>query len=302
LNLVVIRLTEEKSEVKKQRNERRTMNVTTEEDLTNSLSKGVRFREEEEEDNRSSSPTQIATESAIDDDDDDDSSSEDEDAHLKSIFRGGKKSSIRRTDSWENFMTRSQRNAVLGKDRPPSAEEARRRKVKFRADEKLEEVKEVEDVPEEDRPNYWLDNRDFDRFETEVKLTRFRWENHLSGKIKFDEENNSMRGLEYLQEGEKIDANRWKHARSVLGEIHRQKMAGRKQIDWEKVRETSSRLSSESSRRASELGKADEADRHRAWGEPVATEPSSMQRTKSEPALKKKKSRSFLNFLRKNST
>jgi hypothetical protein len=80
----------------------------------------------------------------------------------------------------------------LGKDRPPSEEEASKRKVKFVHDDQLETVHQVETVPDEIKSQYWMNGSDFDRLDKEVSLTKFRWENHKSGKIEFDEDENSV--------------------------------------------------------------------------------------------------------------
>jgi hypothetical protein len=164
----------------------------------------------------------------------------------------------------------------------------------------LPQIVEVEVVPEEDKSSYWLDYADFERFRTEAKLTKFRWENHMNGFIKFDEANNTLRGIESFVEGKKTAPRmRSKHARSVLEEIQRQRKTGRA-IDWEKVRQTSTRLSSEAVRRAVKLGKADEEARHKAWiqDEDEKGRPP-LRTTSASESNRKKRSSSFLTLLRK---
>lgn len=129
-------------------------------------------------------------------------SSDEEHDKLSNIhnFRGGNphveptnpNASIRRVDSWTSFVTRSERNILLGKDKPPTQDEASKRKVKFVHDDLLETVHEVETVPDDMKAQCWMNASDFDHLDKEVALTKFRWENHKSGKIKFDEEANSV--------------------------------------------------------------------------------------------------------------
>lgn len=201
-----------------------------------------------------------------DDDDDDDESSDDDDAHLKQLLP--QQGSIRRNDSFDNFISRSERIRALGKDQPPPASESSKRKIQFR-DENLEDIKEVELI--EDKDIYWMTHHDFDRIETDIKLTHFRWENARAGKIAFDEANNSIRGLEHFDRARqnKKDIARYKHNQSVLEEINKQKYVHGKVVDWDKVRKTSERLSVVSARYAAELGKQDEAAHRRAWGDLV---------------------------------
>jgi len=188
--------------------------------------------------------------SDVDDEEaDDDSSSEDEDANLKQLRPSAATSqfSIRRNDSFTSFLTRSERAALLGKDKPPPPEEARKRRVKFRDDPTLETVHVVDKVSDEDKAQVYMNNDDFSRAETELKLTMFRWENHLAGTIAFDENNNSMRGLEHLADRakqNKIDLQKYKHNRAVLEEINRQKQDyGGEVKDWDVVRKISQQFS-----------------------------------------------------------
>ena len=224
-----------------------------------------------------------------DDDDDDSSSSYSDEDRLSSIHNIQKKnSSIRRTDSWQSFVTRSERNSILGKDKPPSEEEARRRKVHFHDNSSLECVHEIDYVPDDIKPSYYMTESDFERFDKELALTRFRWENHKQGKIKFDEKMNSVRGLERVLDIDQ-DAERckWQHVRSVLEKQNDMKMSGKKDIDWETVRETSLKTSSEFSKHAVAMGKADEEAHHRAWSEKTESSESL-----GEPSTKKDKKKS----------
>jgi hypothetical protein len=197
--------------------------------------------------------------------DDDDDSSVDENAHLKQLQPGAQQHSIRRNDSFDSFITRSERALLLGKDLPPPPSEASRRRIKF--SESLEDIKEIERVHPEVKEQYWMTNSDFDRIESEIRITQFRWENAQAGKIPFDEINNSIRGLESVIPDEKtnVDVTLFNHRRSVLQEIHRQKSLHGAVVDWDKVRQASQRYSKRSMQRATEVAAQDELAHKKAW-------------------------------------
>jgi len=222
-------------------------------------------------------------------DDDDDDSSEDENAHLKQLKPS--QISIRRNDSFTSFLTRSERAALLGKDKPPSPEEARQRKVKFVEDNLLETVHEIDLVPVEDKPSVYMDGDDFSRIETDLKMTSFRWENHLSGHIPFDDNTNSMRGLEHLSDrpaANKKELAKYKHNRAVLEEINRQKQDyGGEVRDWDVVRKTSMQFSVHSINHAVEVGRQDREAHQRAWS--TESSHSSQASDDDKKADKKKK-------------
>jgi hypothetical protein len=196
--------------------------------------------------------------------DDDDESSDDEDAHLKKLRPA--QHSIRRNDSFTSFLSRSERNIILGKDKPPPSSEASKRRIQFR--DALEDVKEIEKIQDEFKEHYWMTDTDFDRIETDVKMTQFRWQNSKTGKIPFDEVNNSIRGLENVIRDEKsnVDMTLYNHRRSVLHEIHRQKSIHGKVVEWEKVRVASEKYSLKSISLASEMGTQDELEHKKACG------------------------------------
>ncbi|GAX09211.1 hypothetical protein FisN_17Lh175 [Fistulifera solaris] len=177
---------------------------------------------------------------------------------------------IPRNYSYSSFLTRSERHRLEGKDPPLTPQEAAKRKVKFPDnDEELETIHEVEAVADEDKKNYWLDGSDFDRFDNDVKVTVFRWRNHVSGDLKFDEDNNSIRGLEGTITGSsREDArNKWKHRQAVLKAINASRLDGKSldSLDWEKIREVSLHNSLEQLKKAVALGVKDEQARVSAW-------------------------------------
>ena len=195
-------------------------------------------------------------------DEDDDDDSHDENAHLKQIRSGQKDGgSIRRNDSFTSFLTRSERNSLLGKDKPPTEQEASKRRIRFR--DTLVDIIEFDKIGKDVKNQYWMNDEDFDRIETDVKMTQFRYENSKTGKIPFDESNNSIRGLESILYG--IDMKLYKHRQSVLQEIHVQKSKHGFVKDWERVRQTSEVNSDFCRTKAVEIGKQDEMEHKKAW-------------------------------------
>lgn len=245
----------------------------------------------EEEIDEPTMPASDEEENAAVGDEDDEDSSEDENAHLKSL-RPNSQISIRRNDSFNSFLTRSERAALLGKDKPPSPEEARKRKVKFVEDNILETVHEVDRVPDAEKPNVYMDGEDFSRMETDLKMTMFRWENHVSGHIPFDENANSMRGLEHMDRpaAGKKELAKYKHNRAVLEEIHRQKQDYGGQVrDWDVVRKISQQFSVHSMNHAVELGRQDREAFQRAWSSDQGSSHSSQSAEDGKKGDKKKK-------------
>ena len=195
-------------------------------------------------------------------DEEDDDDSHDENAHLKQIRSGQKDGgSIRRNDSFTSFLTRSERNSLLGKDKPPTEQEASKRRIRFR--DTLVDIIEFDKIGKDVKNQYWMNDEDFDRIETDVKMTQFRYENSKAGKIPFDETNNSIRGLESIRYG--IDMKLYKHRQSVLQEIHVQKSKHGFVKDWERVRQTSEVNSDFCRTKAVEIGKQDEMEHKKAW-------------------------------------
>lgn len=220
---------------------------------------------------------------------DDDECSDDEDTYMKELRSG--QPLIRRNSSIENFLSRSERMKDSGKDKPPPPSEASKSKIQFRID--LEDIKIVEQIDDAVKDSYWMTLQDFEKIETDLKLTEFRWENAQSGKIAFDHNNNSMRGLEFMDRDAQSqkDMTRYEHHRSVLGEIHKQKLDHGEVVDWDSVRSASERISMDSMNHATEMGKQDEIAHKQAWGEiPTASSPSTVAPVHHE----RKKRRSVL--------
>jgi hypothetical protein len=227
--------------------------------------------------------------------DDDDSSSEDEDADLKSIQRfkqqaqqksngGTGGGSLRRVDSFERFERRSLRLSILGKDQPPPAEEVAKRTVRFRPDQDLERVFALQLPEDEEDGKSWMSqcymtNADFERNDADMKLTHFRWQNHLNGKIRFDNSEWTLRGLEFMcypQEQGITERRRLQHQQRVLEESYLQITAQlyqdrpwtRAQHHWETIRQASLENSNRSLTEAQARARRDHVDYCKAWGEP----------------------------------
>ena len=250
------------------------------------------------DDTEETSVSKLSMSSSVEDSDEDDDF-EDENANLKSIQRlkplGG--SGMRRNASMQSFLTRSQRLVELGADQPPSPEEAKARKVQFKED---PIVHEIPSIAEDDaiRDILFLTDCDFDRMDADMKLTHFRWQNHLAGRIPFDEVHNTIRGLEFFDRDQQMakDLDKYRHRQIVLGEYVDQKKKARStaDVDFESVRRVSLLRSSDALQRAIEQGAADEVTRRTAW-EPVVAAPTE----KDTNAKSKKKKRHGLMFWKK---
>jgi hypothetical protein len=182
----------------------------------------------------------------------------------------------------------------LGKDKPPSSEEISQRKVRFQ-EKVVESVHEIPRVEFRDKRKIWLSNIDFDRQENEIKLTCCQWKNHVKGSIPFDEDNNSVRGIEHLIHKETGNVKR-KHNRAVLNEINRQKIKYGKVVDWHLVRQSSEKFSVDEHKKAAIVGKADEEAFLRAWN------PDQCRKEKQEAkTTDKKKKKSFRFWIKQSS-
>lgn len=228
------------------------------------------------------------------------SSDDEEDGDVPEMQKisSNKPGTISRNYSYSSFLTRSERHRLEGKDPPLSPQEAAKRKVKFPDNEQeLETVHEVEPVADEEKKDYWLNGSDFDRFDNDVKVTMFRWKNHVSGDLTFDDDNNSIRGLEGTISGtSREDArNKWRHRQAVLKEISSARLNGKTlgTIDWERVREISLQNSAHQLRKAVALGLEDEQARVYAWN----TNNDSVYRANSQESSKKKNKKKGFNLI-----
>ena len=201
----------------------------------------------------------------------DESDSEDEDAGLNHISNmkqgGGSNRSLRRYDEYASFLSRSER-ALSQPDPMPSPEELQKREVQFHQRGSLTSIHELEPWSKDDHKHLFMQSEDFARIDRDSEITSFRWNNHQAGKIEFDTENNTIRGLEAVL---MKDEGRFKtiaeHQANVLMEIHNQKVAGRSlaQVDWDKVRQVARRISASQEEQAAKVGKLDEEECLCAW-------------------------------------
>lgn len=154
---------------------------------------------------------QLAIDSEQDDNDDpdrldyDDCSEDDEadeeeeiDDHISNIKNVQNSLRASRNNSWTSFMTRSERNALLGNEQSSIQEGiSKKHRIQFRQPE-CSMVHEIPSVTSEEKKTYWYHRHDLDRIDTEIKMTLFRWQNHIDGKIPFNEKDNTIRGLELI--------------------------------------------------------------------------------------------------------
>jgi hypothetical protein len=202
--------------------------------------------------------------------------------------------SFRRYDEHHSFMTRSQRARL---DLQLDAGEDHQHRVKFI--DTLVTTHHIDPIPVETHSLYYMGTEDFIRMQQEAEMTAFRWENHLSGKIPFDGENNTLRGLEDVFD-KSFDTYRQRahHQQCVLLEIYRQR-ASHHVIDWERVRQVSLKYSDQSMQKALEMGLKDEEECARVWRPaPVVLEESKQQDgPKNKPKFPAKKVQRVMRIL-----
>jgi hypothetical protein len=99
----------------------------------------------------------------------------------------------------------------------------------------------------------------------DIQLTRRRWENCKSGKIPFDEDNNTLRGLESMFDNELME-RKWMsdHEKHVINECNRQKRETR-YPDWDQFRQASMITSTKDSERARKLAVKDAEEAVQCW-------------------------------------
>jgi hypothetical protein len=221
-----------------------------------------------------------------DDRDDDSESSEDSGAEGERAFGAFKSSanansngnksenegrSIRRSNSWTSFLTRSERHREQA-DEPPTQQEVAARKVRFRDDPELEEVRILElDPPltSSEKRSCHGSSDDQDRMEMEVQMTLMRWDNHEDGKIEFDDNRHSIRGLiEHVDEQcpeRNRDGDIYHHMTRVLQEQVRQLTSGAKTLDQERVGEIARESALKESQRAQYIAQKDRIEAEEAW-------------------------------------
>jgi hypothetical protein len=238
-----------------------------------------------------SEETSDGDESANDNyDDDDDDERDDDDSDTDSAASGERafgafKSSatanannsgrsIRRSNSWTSFLTRSERHHEEVEETPRSPTEVAAHKVRFRDEPELEEVWIQELDPPltpAEKKSCHLSNDDNERMEMEVQMTFMRWDNHKGGKIAFDDNRHSIRGLiEHVDEQcpeRNRDGDIHHHMTRVLQEQLRQLTSGSKTLDQERVGQIARESGLKESKRAQYIAQKDRISAEEAWKE-----------------------------------
>lgn len=197
-----------------------------------------------------------------------DDSSTDPDAALKSIKNMQRESasdlkgsvgSFDRYDELDSYSKRSIRSHSQPDIAPTKAELAKR---KVRIDEQVTIVQDnAEEITAVEKKNYYMQEEDFRRCDIDVELTTFRWEKAKKGKQKFDEKELTIRGLEdILLHDPKKDNLRSRHVQDVLTETVKQRAQGKKDLDWERIRQAAEKTSKVSTKAAADVGEQDRLD------------------------------------------
>jgi hypothetical protein len=182
---------------------------------------------------------------------------------------------MRRCNSWTSFLTRSERHRQQA-DQPPSVQEMAERKVQFRDDANLEEVRVMELDPPltaAEKDSCHLTDTDTDRMQLEVKMTFLRWDHHEDGQIEFNENQHSIRGLidhvdEHCpQRNRDIDIHR--HMNRVLEEQHSQRISGSVHLDPERVGQIARESAAGELERAQYIAQQDRIASEEAWLAPL---------------------------------
>ena len=177
--------------------------------------------------------------------------------------------SVRRYDEYTSFLTRSQRAHMLGKEAPLSKDEESKRKVHFLPGQDGSDILEITHVlPElshEDKQHCFMTAENWDSIDTDIELTRKRWENHLSGRLPFDRANNSLRGLESMLDPTSVDRSLVsRHETNIIQEANRQKR-DKEFVHWQKLRHISLQTSLAEVERVQKLAQEDAEEAVACW-------------------------------------
>lgn len=146
------------------------------------------------------------------DDDDDDDVMERQAAFNKNKQKNnsvspvtGSNRSVRRYDEFGDFLSRSERahHEKSKVDQAPSTAKRTERqgsgvkgKVSFCEGDKLQEVHEIPRITPEEKNVCFMGTENWVSIDNDIELTTKRWTNHVEGTIAFDEDNNTIRGIE----------------------------------------------------------------------------------------------------------
>ena len=125
-----------------------------------------------------------------------------------------------------------------------------------------------------------------------------RWKNHVEGKIPFDDETNTIRGLEDIIF--ELNKSRFirKHQRTVMEEVVRQKNDN-EYLNWKKLSSVSEKSSQSNKDKAFEVGKQDEEEKDRVWKPKPKNDPANSQDAESSKKKKDKRKSSIFGLFRK---
>ena len=178
------------------------------------------------------------------------------------------RSAVRRYDEYTSFLTRSQRAHMLGKEAPLSKDEESKRAVHFLAGEGSDVMEIIHELPElsqEDKQRCFMTAENWESIDTDIELTRKRWENHLSGRLPFDKANNSLRGLESMLDPTSVDPSLMsRHETSIIQEANRQKR-DKEFVHWQKLRQVSLQTSLAEMERVHKLAQQDAEEAVACW-------------------------------------
>lgn len=218
--------------------------------------------------------------------------------------------SIRRYDEFGDFLSRSERaHHERLKDTTISAKAASglgvsdhaNHRVSFAPDDSLTQVHEISKLQGDDKKACFMGTDDWVSIDTDIDLTTKRWGYHMEGKLAFDEDNNTIRGIEDMIF--RLNKNKpiMKHRQAVLEEVVRQKTEN-EYPNWERLSEISRASSILQTKMAVELGREDELEKNRIWApKPVAapTQAVSLRNKKKDKKVKRKSS--FFGLFKKKS-
>eukprot|EP00522_Entomoneis_paludosa_P005939 CAMPEP_0172460572 /NCGR_PEP_ID=MMETSP1065-20121228/37391_1 /TAXON_ID=265537 /ORGANISM="Amphiprora paludosa, Strain CCMP125" /LENGTH=296 /DNA_ID=CAMNT_0013215633 /DNA_START=184 /DNA_END=1071 /DNA_ORIENTATION=+ len=221
--------------------------------------------EQEAEQKAAAKQKESSPKESVDHKDDGSSDEDDPDAKLKSInnLKGGGgtdlRGSLNRYDEMTSYTNRSERSHKVP-DSTPSQDEVQKRAV--RVHEEVTIVDHVgEAMTEQEVQSYYMQEADFRRCDADVELTSFRWEKARKGRSQFDEEENTLRGLEdVIGADPKRESLRIRHVQDVLTETMKQRAHGKEILDWEKIRHVAEKTSKQSTKTAHEIAQQDELD------------------------------------------
>ena len=248
----------------------------------------------------------------------------------------GSNRSIHRYDEFGSFRSRSQRALHEHEHEAKHAEHASnpkravrqesgpKGKVSFQKEDKLTEVHEVPELTDDDKRVCFISTEHWVSIDTDIEITTKRWNNHVEGTIPFDEDNNTVRGIEVsyklyclqfcaIQWNSnvsslaiwkdvifKIDKNKpiTAHCRLVLEEVVRQQTT-QEYPNWEKIYAISESSSAPHREKAAKLGLEDEKEKNRVWA-PKQPKPEEKPTGKAAKNGKKSKRKSrFFSFFKK---